>query len=278
VENKEELYRVLADFVFKNTGIFYGERDYYRLDSRIDKMIRESDVASEEELLKSLKQSTDKEFLAKVIDVCTNNETFFFRDQNPFNALRDHILPELLEKKKLNQLNIWSCACSSGQEPLSIMMTIKEKYPDFSSISMEATDISQTILEKAKSGIYNSLEAQRGISIQLLIKYFDQVENNCWKVKSDLIDKIQYKPFNLFSEFYPSGKYDVLFCRNVLIYQNMENKNKILQKLFQALKPGGYLIMGAGESLIGSDIKLEQKTLSGTMVFYKQDLNSFQAA
>lgn len=276
--NKDELYKNLAEFVFKSTGIFYGERDYYRLESRIDKILRETTVETEEELLSAILKTQNKELHSKIIDICTNNETFFFRDQNPFNALRDHILPELIDKKKVSSIDIWSCACSSGQEPLSILMTLKEKYPQFQNIKLDATDISLTILDKAKSGVYNSLESQRGLSIQLLIKYFEQVENNCWKAKPELLNKIDYKQFNLFSEFYPTNKYDVLFCRNVLIYQNIENKNKILEKLFQAIKPGGYLIMGAGESLIGSDIKLEQKTLSGTMVFYKQDLNSFKAA
>ena len=276
MENKP-VYPILAKFVFDNTGIFYGERDYYRLDSRIDKIMRELNLASEDVLIDHIKNGHDQSVKAKIIDICTNNETFFFRDQNPFNALKEDILPEFIDQKRVSELNIWSCACSSGQEPLSILMTIFEKYPN-QRIKLDATDISKTILEKAKSGIYNSLEAQRGLPIQSLIKYFEQVENNCWRAKGELLNRISYGEFNLFSNNYPLEKYHVIFCRNVLIYQNMENKNKILDKLYRALVPGGYLIMGAGESLIGSTIELEQKSVAGTMVFKKKDDQSKAAA
>ncbi len=269
MDNKP-VYPILAKFVFDNTGIFYGERDYYRLDSRIDKIIRELNLSSEDALIEHIRSGHDQEVKAKIVDICTNNETFFFRDQNPFNALKDNILPDFIDQKPMSEINIWSCACSSGQEPLSILMTIFEKYPN-QTIKLDATDISKTILEKAKSGIYNSLEAQRGLPIQNLIKYFQQVENNCWKAKPELLNKISYGEFNLFSNNYPREKYHVIFCRNVLIYQNMENKNKILNKLYDSLAPGGYLIMGAGESLIGSSIELEQKSMAGTMVFQKKD-------
>lgn len=276
MDNKP-VYPILAKFVFDNTGIFYGERDYYRLDSRIDKIIRELNLSSEDTLIEHIKSGYDQEVKAKIIDICTNNETFFFRDQNPFNALKDDILPDFIDQKRVPEINIWSCACSSGQEPLSILMTIFEKYP-YQNIKLDATDISKTILEKAKSGIYNSLEAQRGLPIQNLIKYFQQVENNCWKAKPELLNKISYGEFNLFSNNYPKEKYHVIFCRNVLIYQNMENKNKILDKLYDSLVPGGYLIMGAGESLIGSSIELEQKSMAGTMVFKKKDASNKAAA
>lgn len=275
---KNELYNFLAKFVFDQTGIFYGEKDYYRLDSRIDKMLKCFEISDENELLQQLKTNKDQKFQSQVIDLCTNNETYFFRDEKPFNALKKHILPYLLDEKKQSQINIWSCASSSGQEPLSILMSIKENYPQFDQFNIDATDISKTILEKAQSGVYNSLEAQRGLPIQLLVKYFTQVENNCWQVKPEILAKIKYSEFNLFSKNFPINKYDVIFCRNVLIYQNQENKNKILENLYTSLKPGGYLLMGAGESLIGSQIKLDQESLEGTMVFRKAELNSAKVA
>ena len=258
-----ELYKILAKFVFEETGIYYGENDYYRLDSRIDKLLKFFQFESKDQLLDQLKKPQDPDFPAKVIDLCTNNETYFFRDKNPFNALKNHIMPE-----RKGSLSIWSCACSSGQEPLSILMTILEHEPT-RSVDIMATDISKTILEKAQAGVYNSLEVQRGLSDTLLNKYFQKADEKNWQARAELLNKIKYSHFNLFSENYPIKKFDVIFCRNVLIYQNQQNKKKILENLYSCLKPGGYLIMGAGESLIGCKVELEQKSYDGTMVFKK---------
>ncbi len=265
-----EIYKYFADFVFKKTGIQYLETDYYRLDSRINQLIEKYDCKDANEVYRLYKDSLDSEKERFLIDICTNNETYFFRDTKPFDALALDIMPELRQKHPSDELKIWSCASSTGQEPLSILMTIMEKLPNEVKFNFKATDISSQALNKCSKGIYTNLDFQRGLPIQLLVKYFESVEGSNWKAKSNLTSKVEYGHFNLLTDLFPPSSYHVIFCRNVLIYQNQVNKNSILEKIEASLKPGGYLILGAGESLIGSSINLAQKNLSGAMVFQKE--------
>lgn len=265
----KEIYDFFADLVFKKTGIFYPEKDYYRLDSRINTLITEYKCENAQDLFQKFKTGMTSDMERFLIDICTNNETYFFRDDKPFEALANDIIPMIYESTKSKNIRIWSCASSTGQEPLSILMSILEKYNNEYTIDFEATDISSKALAKASSGQYTNLDVQRGLPIQLLVKYFDSVANNEWKAKPELHSKVKYSEFNLLTGRYPLNKYHVIFCRNVLIYQDKENKNAILEKLSDALRPGGFLILGAGESLIGTGMNLDQITLSNCMVFQK---------
>ncbi len=267
---KNEVYKFFADFVFKKTGIYYSEKDYYRLDKRITDLMKEFSAESADDVYNKFKSHTSLEMEKFLIDICTNNETYFLRDNKPFDALTKEMIPQLKETLTGAPLEIWSCACSTGQEPISIMMSIKEAFGDTVKVNFKATDISTKALAKCEAGIYTGLDVQRGLPIQLLMKYFESAGENLWKAKLEILDSINYGSFNLFTGHFPLNKYHVIFCRNVLIYQNQENKMEILKSLATCLKPGGFLILGAGESLVGMDSILVQKNLGNCMVFTKE--------
>lgn len=278
IDNK--IYTFFADIVYKKTGIHYPEKDFYRLDSRINSLVNNFGCANADELYTLYKTNMTPAMETLLIDLCTNNETYFFRDNKPFDAISKNIVPQILESNPNALINIWSCASSTGQEPLSVLMAIKENCPQIkdSQIIFEASDISSKALEKAQSGNYTNLEVQRGLPITLLMKYFDNKEDGSWTAHSALHSRIKYKSFNLLDGSYPVNKFDIILCRNVLIYQDKENKDMIMHKLYNALKPGGYLIMGAGESMIGTTVTFGQESLSNMMVFRKADHSIKQAA
>ena len=268
------VYKFFADFVFNKTGISYPEKDYYRLDSRINTLMAHFECETPQQVYEKFRDNLTADMETFLVDICTNNETYFFRDEKPFKALVNDMIPQIAEQKGNNLLNIWCCASSTGQEPLSIMMSIKEaqeqdKVSKGTLISFKATDISTKALDKAKSGIYTGLDVQRGLPIQLMVKYFTNDDKGNWVAKPDILSPIQYGSFNLFSTIYPAEQYDIIFCRNVLIYQDQENKKRILENIAKTLKPGGFLILGAGESLIGTDLDLTQLSLSNALVFQK---------
>ncbi|MDH5415369.1 MAG: protein-glutamate O-methyltransferase CheR, partial [Flavobacteriaceae bacterium] len=191
------------------------------------------------------------------------------RDQKPFDALTKAIIPELKDSAT-SGLQIWSAASSTGQEPLSITMSILEEFGSSVNFHLDATDISSKALDKCKSGVYTGLDVQRGLPIQLLMKYFINANDNQWTAKPELLGRVSYDSFNLLTGNFPFQKYHIIFCRNVLIYQNQANKHKIMEKLTDALKTGGYLILGAGESLVGMNVGLKTKTVANCMVFQKE--------
>ncbi len=265
------IYKFFADYIYKHTGITYLEKDYYRLDSRFKDLMDFFELDSVDELYNKYKASISPDMHAVLINFSTNNETYFFRDKKPFKALTKHILPELNTKYPMGMLNIWSCASSTGQEPVSILMQLKDHAgKDFTRVNIKASDISERALSKAKVGIYNGLDIQRGLPITLLMKHFEQEgEENSWKISSDILSKINYFSFNLLTDSFPKASYHVIFCRNVLIYQDMDNKREILKNMFDALKPGGYLLLGNGESLIGISVPFEKESYDGLTLYRK---------
>jgi chemotaxis protein methyltransferase CheR len=181
-----------------------------------------------------------------------NNESFFFRDRIPFDRLRDTVLPELLKSRaSRKQIRIWSAAASTGQEPYSIAMLLAERS-DLSDWRIEilATDISNDALEKAKAGIYSQFEVQRGLPIQLLMQHFKQ-EGEQWRIGQKIRERVEFRQVNLLSDFSRLGTFDVVFCRNVLIYFDRETKLGVLGRVGKVLAPDGYLILGAAETMVG---------------------------
>ena len=265
------IYKFFSDYIYKHTGITYLEKDYYRLDSRFKDLIEFFELEAVDELYNKYKTSISPDMHAVLINSSTNNETYFFRDKKPFKALTKHILPELNTKYPLGMINIWSCASSTGQEPVSILMQLKDHAAkDFTRVNIKASDISERALSKAKLGIYNGLDIQRGLPITLLMKHFEQEgEENSWKISADILSKINYFSFNLLTDSFQKAAYHVIFCRNVLIYQDMDNKREILKNMFDALKPGGYLLLGNGESLIGISVPFEKESYDGLTLYRK---------
>lgn len=268
---REEVYKFFADYIYTNTGMVYAPTEYYRLDSRINDLVRFLGANSVEDVYQMYKTKVTPDMRAILINISTNNETYFFRDVKPFSVLTKNVLPEILEKYSMGSLNIWSAASSTGQEAYSIVMSIvNQMTPDvLSRLNVTGSDISTEALKRAQNAVYNGLEVQRGLPIALLMKFFTQVENESWKFDANLSQKVKFFEFNLLTGQYPKDNYHVIFCRNVLIYQNTENKKRILESLFQSLKPGGYLFLGTGESLIGIDTKFERVAFENGTVYRK---------
>lgn len=267
-----DIYEFFSDYVYKHTGILYKETDYYRLDSRFNTLVKSFELKDVQELYNLYIQKITPEMHTTLIDLCTNNETYFMRDLKPFKAFAKEGA-EYLKETFPNAITyqIWSAACSTGQEPLSLYMSLDSfgSGVDLNKFKIEASDISQEALKKAKGGVYTGLEVQRGLPANLLIKYFTQVEEE-WKVSDELKNRITFKTVNLLTDTFPENQYHVIFCRNVLIYQDMNNKKMILKKISESLKPGGLLFMGAGESLIGVDVPLKQKELGKAYCYVKE--------
>lgn len=267
-----EIYKFFSEYVYKHTGILYKEQDFYRLDARFNTLIKKFELKDVNELFSLYIQKITPEMHTTLIDLCTNNETYFMRDLKPFKAFAKEGVDYLKEKfPGAVKYNLWSAACSTGQEPLSLLMSLESfgEKVSLDQFRIEASDISSEALKKAKSGVYTGLEVQRGLPANLLIKYFSQVEEE-WKIDTSLLNRISFKSLNLLTDNFPLNEYHIIFCRNVLIYQDMDNKRKILSKICDALKPGGLMFMGAGESLIGVDIPMTQKELGKAFCYVKE--------
>ncbi len=183
----------------------------------------------------------------------TTNETFFFRDKIPFDHLKATVLPDLLKvRASRRSLRIWCAASSTGQEPYSIAMCLKELGPALAGWRVEivATDLSQAVLEKARAGMFSQFEVQRGLPIQLLVKHFTQI-GEMWQLNSDLRAMVQFKQLNLLQDFAHLGVFDVIFCRNVLIYFDQDTKTNVFRRLARQIDGDGYLMLGAAETVVG---------------------------
>jgi chemotaxis protein methyltransferase CheR len=183
----------------------------------------------------------------------TTNETFFFRDKVPFAHFRDLIMPHLLASRANRKtVRIWCAAGSTGQEPYSLAMSLKEMGAQLAGWRAEiiATDLSQEVLEKSRAGLYSQFEVQRGLPIQMLIKYFKQV-GELWQINAEIRAMVQHRQLNLLHDFSQLGVFDVIFCRNVLIYFDQETKMQVFNRLAKAMEPDGFLMLGAAETVVG---------------------------
>lgn len=248
-------YQAFRDLLNAKTGILLGDNKQYLVSSRLTAYMKELQVESFSDLINKIKQPFNEAILQQVIDRMTTNETLWFRDSFPFEYLLKYILPEFKAQNK-SRVNIWCAACSSGQEPYSIAMAIDEanngvmrgKLP--LQIDIMATDISSRMLQQAKNGEYQSLEVTRGLSPQRLQQYFEQASDNSYVIKPSLRNKVRFSTLNLMTTPYRIGaQCDIIFCRNVLIYFSAELKVKVIEALADCLKPGGYLFLGASESM-----------------------------
>lgn len=240
-------------------GISLGDNKQYLVTNRMRRLMDDHKIASFGELVRILKQGLQRKLKEEVIDAMTTNETFWFRDVYPYDHLKNNLLPQLMgpTNKAFGPLRVWSAACSSGQEPYSISMMVEEfKQKNMGSLPRQvqivATDLSTTILEQARQGEYDKLSVMRGLSNERLDKFFDKTPSGNWRVKSVLRDRIDFRPINLMDSYAALGKFDIVFCRNVLIYFNADLKRQILQKIHAALKPQGILYLGSSEGLAGA--------------------------
>ncbi len=268
----EHIYKFFADYIYKHSGIYYKESDFYRLDSRLNTMMKSLSCATVEDLHKAYTTNVTKDMHSLLINIATNNETYFMRDNKPFLTLVNKVIPEILaNNKSLTKLSIWCAGCSTGQEPYSILMSIAHKCtPDvLTKTEITATDISTDALSKAKKATYDGLDVQRGLPAPLLVKYFIKESDEAWRINDTIRSRVTFGEFNLLTDNFPASKYNIIFCRNVLIYQDKDNRKSILEKFYKALVPGGVFFMGSGESVIGLGLDFKQEIIDGTLVYKK---------
>nr|WP_324260039.1 protein-glutamate O-methyltransferase CheR [Cellvibrio fontiphilus] len=245
-------------FLEEACGISLGDNKQYLVTNRIRRILEENNIASFGELVKSLKQGFNRKLKDQVIDSMTTNETFWFRDVYPYDHLKNVLLPQLMagNNRMFGPVRIWSAACSSGQEPYSISMMVEEfKRQNMGNLArpvqIVATDLSSTVLEQARSGEYDKLSVMRGLTADRLAQFFDNPNPAMWRVKPFVKERIEFRSLNLMDSYVGLGKFDIVFCRNVLIYFNGDLKRQILQKIHASLKPNGILFLGSSEGLAG---------------------------
>lgn len=245
-------YEYLRKLLKERSGLDLSADKQYLIESRLLPLARKAGLSGIPELVQKL-QGGSIALITSVVEAMTTNETFFFRDRVPFDHFRDTIMPEVLKARAgRRSVRIWCAAGSTGQEPYSLAMTLKEMGAALTGWRVEiiATDISQEVLEKAKAGIYSQFEVQRGLPIQHLVKYF-KPNGETWQINPELRAMIQHRQLNLLQDFSHLGTFDVIFCRNVLIYFDQDTKINIFNRLARQIEPDGFLVLGAAETVVG---------------------------
>jgi chemotaxis protein methyltransferase CheR len=245
-------YEYLRKLLKDHSGLDLSADKQYLIESRLLPLARKAGAPGIAELVQKLKGGSTP-LVAGVVEAMTTNETFFFRDKIPFDHFRETVMPELLSARAgRKSIRIWCAAGSTGQEPYSLAMCLKEMGATLAGWRVEivATDLSQEVLEKSKSGIYSQFEVQRGLPIQLLVKYFKQT-GELWQINADIRAMVQHRQLNLLHDFSQLGIFDVIFCRNVLIYFDQETKIDIFSRLARTIEPDGFMVLGAAETVVG---------------------------
>ncbi|MCA1457458.1 protein-glutamate O-methyltransferase CheR [Bradyrhizobium sp. BRP22] len=245
-------YEYLRKLFKDHSGLDLSADKQYLIESRLLPLSRKCGLSGIDDLVQKMKAGSASH-IAQAVEAMTTNETFFFRDKAPFDHFRNAIIPELLKARSSRRtIRIWCAAGSTGQEPYSLAMCLKEMGAQLAGWRTEilATDLSQEVLEKSKAGIYSQFEVQRGLPIQLLVKYFKQ-NGELWQINADIRAMVQHRQLNLLHDFAQLGTFDVIFCRNVLIYFDQDTKINIFSRLARSLETDGFLVLGAAETVVG---------------------------
>ncbi|KIF54626.1 protein-glutamate O-methyltransferase [Vibrio owensii] len=255
----DQEYRDFSRFLESQCGIVLGDSKQYLVRSRLSPLVTKFKLASLSDLLRDVVTGRNRELRVAAVDAMTTNETLWFRDTYPFTVLADKLLPEMAANKR--PIKIWSAASSSGQEPYSMAMTVLEtqqrKPGLLPNVSITATDISSSMLDMCRAGLYDNLALGRGLSPERRRTFFEDAGDGRMKVKDNVKRLVNFRPQNLMESYALMGKFDIIFCRNVLIYFSPEMKSKVLNQMANSLNPGGYLLLGASESLTGLTDKFE---------------------
>ena len=245
-------YDYLRKLLKDRSGLVLSADKQYLVESRLTPLARKAGLASLAELVAKIKANNER-LIVEVVEAMTTNESFFYRDKVPFDHFREAIMPSLIATRaKERRVRIWCSAASTGQEPYSLAMCLKEMKDKLAGwrIDIIGTDLSTEVLEKAKAGVYSQFEVQRGLPIQMLVKHFTQT-GDTWQISPEIRGMVQYKPLNLLADFGHLGSFDVVFCRNVLIYFDQETKIGVLNRIAKILEPDGFLVLGAAETVVG---------------------------
>ncbi len=243
----------LRQLLRQRSGLVLSAEKQYLAESRLLPVARKHGLGGLTELVAKLKTAATAPLSTEVVEAMTTNESFFFRDKVPFDHFRMTIMPALMAARaREKRIRIWCAACATGQEPYSLAMSLKGIGPSLAGWRVEivATDLSNEVLAKAKAGIYNQFEVQRGLPIQMLVKFFSQV-GETWQVAPEIRGMVQFRPLNLLNDFASLGGFDLVFCRNVLIYFDQDTKIGVLNRLARQIPSDGYLVLGAAETVVG---------------------------
>jgi chemotaxis protein methyltransferase CheR len=250
---------ILEDFDFlrkvlrERSGLVLSAEKQYLAESRLLPVARKRGLASLSELVAEFKAHPGSELATEVVEAMTTNETFFFRDKSPFENFRELVMPALIvARAREKRIRIWCAACSSGQEPYSLAIALKEMEPAIAGYRIEiiATDLSGAVLDRAKEGVYSQFEVQRGLPIQHLVKYFSQV-GDTWQIMPSIRAMVEFRTLNLLRDFSTLGTFDIVFCRNVLIYFDQDTKINVLNRIAKQMPDDGYMVLGAAETVVG---------------------------
>lgn len=259
--------RILSKYIYDISKISLDQSKAYLIESRLSELLKTQNCSSFYELYQTAKADLTKSLEKKIIDKITTKETYFFRDNRPFELLQHKILPDLIDRRTIKSskffpvsIRIWSAACSTGQEIYSIAIVIKELLPALTkyNIKILGTDISDTAIAQASYGVFNKFEIERGLTHDKLEKYFISFQDK-WKVKDELRAMVSFSKHNLMFPFMNIGKFDIIFCRNVGIYFSVEDRKKLFNKIADVLAQDGCLIIGATESLTNICSRFEPK-------------------
>lgn len=260
-------FQIVTKAIYEATGIQLDGSKTYLVETRLGPLLKEFGVTTYRALI-DLARHPSAPALGRVIDAITTNETFFFRDSQPFELLRQKILPDCYDRRERQKraglpaepLRIWSAACSTGQEVYSIAIVLKEMLPLMGNppVKLLGTDISRAVIAQASTGRYNRFEVERGLAPDKRDRYFvPEPQTNTWRVRDELRAMAAFQPINLMEPFRGIGQWDVIFCRNVAIYFTMEDRKRLFDRLADHLVPGGALLIGSSEFLIGVSERYE---------------------
>ncbi len=263
-------FEYVRDLLRDTAAIVLDPGKEYLVETRLEPLALSEGFSTLGSMVSALRQGSVKGLQNKVVERMTTNETSFFRDLYPFDALKRTILPELIARRAQERtLNIWCGACSSGQEPYSIMMLLRDAFPSLAdwNISLLATDLSAAMLERARAGIYTQLEVNRGLPAPMLVKFFEKRDDQ-WRIVARIRRGIEFRELNLVRPWPGIPRMDVIFLRNVMIYFALGAKRAILSQVRQHLRSDGYLFLGGAETTYGVDEGFERVVL-GKVAAYR---------
>ena len=252
-------FDIIGAFVLKHSGIVLSKTKEYLVESRLKPIAEKHGFAGVDALARGL-NSAPKEVKLAIIDAMTTNETFFFRDKTPFKLFEEIVLPQMSRaRRKIGKIRIWCAAASTGQEPYSLAMILLKNKHLWAGLKVEiiATDLSQTAIEKAREGKYTQFEVQRGLPVDLLVTHFTQ-EGTHWIISDQVKSMVKFSILNLMEDYSSVGVVDVVYCRNVLIYFDADTKRKVLSSVRRVMRSDGYLVLGAADTVMGSNGEFER--------------------
>ena len=262
-----ENYSFLQDQIYKGSGIVLDETKHYLIESRLLPIIRKERIGTLNELCSMIKGVSGEALRMQVVEAMTTNETLFFRDEAAFAALRETVLPALIEQRKtVRKLSIWSAAASSGQEAYSLAMMLLDLELVGWQIRVLGTDLNSQVLARARAGRYMQIEVNRGLPAKYLTKYFQPVGGE-WQIKDEVRRLVEFAPLDLRQSLGTLGPFDLVLCRNVLIYFDVATKKQILGNICRTLCAKGLLLLGSAESTINLNDTFTRKVMNGT-TFY----------